>query len=178
MARKPRSDSKLDSLPEHQRESLRRWLSEENLSYEIAQQRLEQDFGVTSSISALQSFWRRRCFRQRASEAKSFTETVLKQLQGNAENFDEATLALVRQKLFERAMAKTGDIAELSTLAKIIGDSQKLALKAQQIELQSRRLSLLEKKAAQADEAEGVLNDGQLTPEQKEQRIKAVFGIS
>lgn len=177
MARKPRSDSKLDSLPEEQREALRSWLTEDNLSYEQAQAKLKQEFAVSTSISSLQSFWRRRCFRVRASEAKDFTKKLEKELKNSSEDFDEATLALIRQKLFERAMAEKGDLNEISTLAKIIGDSQKLALKAQHIELQSRRLKLLEKKAEQADAAEKIAANGEMTPEQKDREYKAIFGI-
>jgi hypothetical protein len=38
-------------------------------------------------------------------------------------------------------------------------------------------VKLLEAKAAQADAAQGIATDAALSPEEKEARIKAVFGI-
>lgn len=178
MSRKPRSDSKLDSLPEHQREMLVRWLVEENVSYDDARTRLHNDFGVETSVGALQQFYARRCFTLRASEAKHFADTVVQQALANGENFDAATLALIKQKAFERAYAKNGDIDELATLARIMGDSAKLELKQREVAIAERRIALLENKAAQADEAAGIAANPNLTPAEKEARTKAVFGIS
>lgn len=42
--------------------------------------------------------------------------------------------------------------------------------------LEARRIALLEQKAAQSDATDKVLSDADLTPEQREQRIKEIYG--
>ena len=51
-------------------------------------------------------------------------------------------------------------------------------LNVKKVNLDERRIALLEKKAAAFDEAEGVLKNKQLTEEQRAQRMREVFGIS
>lgn len=133
MARKTRSDSKLAALDAQQKDLLRTWLIDENLSYQDAKQRLWEDFNVQTSVGALSSFYATECFALRSSEARDFAERVVQELTTSGDKFDEATLRLVRQKAFERAYARNGDLDELATLAKIIGDSQKLKLKQEQL---------------------------------------------
>jgi hypothetical protein len=178
MSRKPRSDAKLKSLPPNQREMLVRWLVDENLSYDQAVERLEKDFNVRTSVGALSAFYATECYSVRSSEAKEFAERVEQELLQGEPNFDLATLALVKKKLFERAYARDGDVDELAVLAKIIGDTAKLRLKEKDQEIATRRLAILEKKAAQADEAKSVAASEDLSAEEKERRLKAVFGIT
>lgn len=134
MAKKPRSDKKLAALNPEQKALLRTWLVEENLSYEKARERLWDDFNIRVSVGALSNFYATDCFSLRSSEAKDFAEHVVEELTASGDKFDEATLSLIRQKAFERAYARDGNLDELATLAKIIGDSQKLRLKQEQLE--------------------------------------------
>ena len=43
--------------------------------------------------------------------------------------------------------------------------------------LMERRVQLLEKKAAQADAAEGVAKDSNLTPEERDRKFREIFGV-
>lgn len=175
MARKPRSDSVLDSLPPERREQLVRWLVDENLKYPEAVTRVWEKFGVKTSVSALQQFYARRCFTLRADQAKDFAELVVTEAQKDPAKFDEATLALVKQRAFERVYARDGNLNELAVLAGILGDSAKLELKRRELELSERRVTLLEQKAALADKAKGVVDDQTLTEEQKAARLREIF---
>ena len=139
MAEKPKSNSKLMQLPPHQREQLIHWLVEENLSYEKAAERVETDFGVRTSESALTRFYRSQCFALRSSEAKACAELISQEVQKINPNFDEATMALVRQKAFEQAYARNGDIKELALLARIIGDRRKQKLKEKELDLKREK---------------------------------------
>jgi hypothetical protein len=176
MARKPRSDAKLKSLPPHQREMLIRWLIEENLPVREAVERLEQDCNVRTSRSAVSQFYATECFALCSSEAKSFAEAVERDLLEAKPTFDRVTLALIKQKAFERALARNGDIKELATLAGIIGDKHKLELNQREVALSERRIALLEKKAAQADAANAVVKNPELTDADKLLRYKQIFG--
>jgi hypothetical protein len=93
------------------------------------------------------------------------------------DRFDAATIALVRQKTFERAVARDGNLDELAILAKILNDSAKLRLKEKDQQLTERRVSLLEKKAAQADQAKGIVGDQALSDEQKAAQLRSLFGM-
>ena len=177
MSRKPRSDAKLKSLPPNQREMLIRWLLDENLSYEKAVKRLEQDFNVRTSLRAISGFYATECFSLRSSEANDFAARVEKELLSSDPNFDKATLALIKQKTFERAYAKNGNLDELAILSGIIGDSAHLKLKERDIALKERRLALLEKKVEQADRAKGIVGDEKLSDEEKAARLRGLFGM-
>jgi hypothetical protein len=177
MSRKKRSDSKLDALPPHQKKMLRDWLVDENLSYEKARDRLSQDFNVETSVGALSQFYATQCFALRFSQAKSFAEQVEKELLTADPTFDRVTLALIKQKAFERAAAKNGDIDELAKLAMIIGDSQRITLKQREVSISERRITLLEQKAKQADAAKDVTRDETLTPAKREAKLKEIFGL-
>lgn len=174
---KPRSDSKLASLSPEIKAQLRTWLVDENKSYTDVQALLRDDFNVRIGITAIQRFYAKDCFSLRSTEAREFAEQVAAELANGGESFDAATLALVKQKAFERAYARDGNIEELATLAKIIGDSAKVELKKRDQQLAERRIAILEKKAAQADDAKAVTADSTLTPAQREAKLKEIFGL-
>ncbi|GEM_PF-4602689 len=134
MPRKARSDSKLEALPDNQRDMLIRWFVDENISYDAARDRLLEDFNVATSNDALSRFWQKHCFRQAATQAKTLAAGVKDILVGSGGEFNAATLSLIEKRAFEIAYAKNGNIDELQTLARIIGDSQKLQIKRDQLD--------------------------------------------
>ncbi len=177
MAQKPRSDSTLDSLTPAQKKMLREWLVDENTSYKDAKDRLYQDFNIRTSVGALSRFYATQCFALRSSEAKDFAEQVLSDLTADGTQFDEATIALIKQKAFERAYARDGNLEDLAILAKIIGDSAKLQLKKKDQALAERRIQLLEKKAEQADKAKEIVGNKDLSEQEQAQQIRSLFGM-
>lgn len=175
--RKPRADSKLKSLPGQIQAELREWLVEENVSYATARKWLKERHGVQTSIGAICDFWQSHCFGQRFKRAREVADSLKDALAQSPDLFDESTRGAISQRAFELAVAKDADIGELTKLCKVMGDSSKLAIKQKELDLAERRLEMLEKKAAQADEAEGVAKDKTLTAEEKEARHKEIFGI-
>jgi len=175
--KKPRSDAKLKSLPPHQRDTLIRWLTEENLSYDQARERLYQDFSIKTSTGALSQFYASSCFTLRYSQAREIADTVAESMKASPDQFDQATISLIRQKAFERAVSKDGNLDELTLLAKMLHDSRKLQLKEKDQSLQERRIAILEQKAAQADTATRIVKDAELTEEEKAKRLKSLFGM-
>lgn len=142
MARKPRSDSVLDGLPPERREQLVRWLVDENLKYPEAVARVWEKFGVKTSVNALQRFYATKCFALRADQAREFADLVVDQAGKDPEKFDQATMALIRQKAFERVYARDGSPADLALVAGILGDSAKLELKRQELALRENQQAL------------------------------------
>lgn len=174
---KPRSDNKLASLPPKQKAQLRTWLLDENKSYDEARDLLRQRFEVHTSTGALSKFYRGQCFQLRASEAQQFAEEAVKAGRASVAQLDEATELIIRQRAFEQAYARNGDLDALSILSKILGDRRKLELKERDVALTERRIKLLEQKAAQADAARGVTADVALTPAEREAKLKEIFGL-
>ena len=167
----------MDNLPVEQFSALRDWFAVENLTYEKALERLAEEFGVETSAGALVKFYQRHVVGFRTRKARDFAEEVGQTFRESDNNFDEATIKLIEQRAFEQAAANDADIDDLVSLAKILGDTRKLQLQRDKLEIEKRRVTLLEKKAALADEAETVAKDENLTPEERERRYKEIFGI-
>lgn len=178
MARKKRSDSVLSGLPSVQKAQLRTWLIDENKGYDEVRKLLARRYRVRVGITAIRRFYATECFALRSSEATEFARQVVQEMEKAGQDFDTATLALVKKMAFERAYAKEGDLGELSVLAKIIVDDAKLELKRREVEVAERRVKLLEAEAARAENARKALQDESLTPEQRDQRVREALGIA
>jgi hypothetical protein len=88
------------------------------------------------------------------------------------EEFGADNLDLIREKVLKKSYARSvaaGDFK--SARATVVQD-----LNVEKVNLDKRKVAILEKKAAQADETEKALKDSELTPEQREQRIKEIYG--
>lgn len=178
MSRKRRSDAKLHALPEPVKEQLIRWLTEENVSYEKAKERLWMDFNVRVSIGALCDFYATECYLQTSASAQEFVTRIEGAAKADGRAYDQATMSLVRQRAYMLARTQGADVGDLATLAGIIGDAAKLELKAQEVAIAGRRIALLERKAEQADAARGVAEDESLTDEQRTQRLRQIFRMA
>jgi hypothetical protein len=64
------------------------------------------------------------------------------------------------------------------TVLDYLSGRTKAELDRQKLELEERRVKVLEEKAAKADQAKGVLEDKALTEEQRVARMREVFGMS
>lgn len=174
MSRKPRSDSKLDALSEEQQAQLAEWLAVENLSYAAAKEKVREEFGVSTSVAALQSFYSRFAAPWKYARSKEAADSFAELMAGN---YDEATIKAAKQLAFDSLSSPTPDLKAAKTLLKIVGDSAKLKISQDKLTLDGRKVALLEKKAAQADAAEGVTRDETLTPEARERKLKEIFGL-
>lgn len=168
MSRKPRSDSKLDTLPESRVMELRDGLLG-GWRYEDAMSWLATECGVTTSLAALSSFFKRHCapvLRERrqlaALKAEAITEGV------GLTDWDAASIERLRQTVFEFMADPNADIEATERLFKLL-------LKSRDQEVDRRKLTLMEEKAKQADAAAGLANDAKLTPEEKAAELKRIF---
>src|SRR5436190_21883804 len=99
---KPRSDSKLDNLPEEQKEALAEWLLS-GMAYHVAKPLVKKDFGVDTSSRALSEFYAEYCSAaliQRRRRAVTTAEEMAKEAQGQPGRFDTATIEALKQKAF------------------------------------------------------------------------------
>lgn len=166
--KKPRSDSKLDALPESRVLELRDGLLG-GWRYEDAMSWLASECGVSSSLSALSSFFKRHCaplLRERRQLAALKAEAI-GDLAGKVD-WDAASIEHLRQMVFEFMADPNANVEHTERMFKLL-------LKSRDQETDRRKLELLEAKARQADAAAGVANNAKLTPEEKAAELKRIF---
>lgn len=145
--KKPRSDSKLDTLPESRVLELRDGLLG-GWSYEAALSWLATECGVQSSMAALSAFYKRHCkpiFLQRRQLAALKAEVIAEEC--GKTDWDSASIESLRQMVFE-FMAEPG--RKIDDIEKLF----RLLLKSRDQETDRRKLAIIERKAQRLDELE------------------------
>jgi hypothetical protein len=168
MDKKPRTDSKLDSMPESRVMELRDKLLA-NEGYKEILDWLALECGVSSSLAALSAFYKRHCapLRREMQELAAVKAEAIIDGSGRTD-WNTATMELVKQVSFE---LMSGQQVDTKTAEKFI----KLILKADAQAVDRERLELMKAKAAQADAAEGVAKDEKLSPEEKDAALRRIF---
>lgn len=168
---------------------LARWFREEKLSLAQAVQRLAAA-GVTVSASRLSDWWAGYQERemQADAEARLFADVatgsrIAREIgeMAAAAPTDVSTLV----KLMERLILQISVRGELPAQTKVLPQLVRTALEGIRMQLLERKVSvdegkleLLQAKAAKAEEAERVVGDPTTTPEEKQQKIRAIFGMT
>lgn len=133
MKKKPRSDSKLDGLPQAQKDELCRWLTQENVSYEEARARVGQRFGVlVSSDSTFSDFYHSVALPWNYAQATNFATGMARLKQGE---FKPAIMRRLEQLAFEVAASQDVNPKTLKAFLKMITDSEKVALQKGALDL-------------------------------------------
>lgn len=174
MSRKPRSDSKLDALPEPQFMELRDGLLDGSKgSYEECLSWLATECGVHSTLSALSSFYRRHCkplVAERRQYAAMRAEALGEAMEADPVDWDAAIIERTKQLTFEFLDSGKPEPEDMRRLLDGI-------LKARSQTVDERKVALMEAKAKQAEEAEKVTGDAALSAEEKQARLKSIFGM-
>ncbi len=143
MDKKPRSDSKLDALPESRLLELRDGLlGSWSYAYELSW--LATECGVSSSPSALSSFYKRHCapvLRERKQLAAVKAEVIGEM--ADKTDWDKASIESLKQMVFEFMANPLADTKEIERLFSLL-------LRRKDQELDERKLRLVEDKAAEA----------------------------
>ncbi len=144
--KKPRGDSKLDALTPEQKVQLAEWLTVENLIYSKARARVLQEFGVSTTVSALSSFYSRFAapwsYAQASGDAESFTALM-------SPHLEPAALKRATQLAFSALTNRKPDIKAAKALFKIVGDSAKLNLAERKLSLDADKFRQLVKTEAE-----------------------------
>lgn len=158
---------KLSQLPPEVRAQLDSRLRGQQDTLESIAAWLEAEHGVSISQQALSMYYRRRVLPEKWRHMEAIA-AELNRVGG--EHVAAAAGQAVAQKVFEWATDEQADPKLLATFYKLMLDTQ-----AQQMD--ARKLAMLERKAAAADAAEAAAQDSALTPEERVQRIREIFGI-
>lgn len=172
MSRKTRSDSKLGNLPEATQRAIAAFDHEplESIRARLAMPEDEGGFGVGEvSIAALSTFlrgWRTRLFRERLRDAAEVAQRSMgPEVSDAADDMDAAILAGLRAWVFDSIARGMLDAKDAKAIVGLI-------LKGRQQELDSRKVQILERKAAAFDKASAVAVADNLTPEERLAKIR------
>lgn len=182
MSRKPRSDSKLKTLPPAVQEAIIARLDaqdgQSDSSIKACVAWLKAECLVESSAGALSHFysWFKLRARMEARERQSvdLQDALRKRKLGLSE---EEIISIGNKHFIEQGVA-SGDAKLFAlildrVLAKRSNESS-AKLKTRQLDIQERRVVLLEVKAKQADAAKEVINSA-LSPEEQRIRLKEIL---
>jgi hypothetical protein len=169
MSRKPRSDSPLKTLsPERQAELIEKLRSH---SHTEVRKWLAETHGLKTSVTALSEFWSWWHLRDRLQRREVLINGILDQIKTRAPSVSDDDLFSFGQAIFS---AEAIEDKDPSSWAQI----QKLRLKRVDQEQAARKIALLERKAALAEQAEKVTAATDMTPEQKQDALRAIFGMT
>ena len=177
MPKKPRSDSKLSSLPAAAREDLERWLVHENVDYATAKRLLQEQHGVDTSTGALSHYYRKQLVTLRIAEAKRACDELAPVTADGEDAFVARAMFGIRQRFFEAVVSGEMAVDEVKALASVIAANDAARLKAKELELAERRVVAMERKAEAFDRMKGIA-ESQLTEEEKRQRIAEALRVS
>ena len=176
--KKTRGDSVLGTLPEDRQLDIANQARAHTLAETIEWLRADGiRIGQTALSEWLSSWQLRQTFLRAESSANQFKQWLAQSFPDLSESEMDRRAALQ----FQFESMKTGDpetyLAFATARHKAKIDTAKLKLKEQQVALDSRRVALLEKKAAQADQAKQVV-ESKFTPEEQQIKLRQIFGMS
>jgi len=165
--KKPRSDSRLKTLPEGEQAALAEYLTSHGLA--DTREWLAAR-GVKTSVAALSDFNGWYSLRRRLERRGTVVETLLEGLKERQPELSAEQVFEIGQGLFAALAIEEQDVG---TWFK----TQKLSLERRGLSQEERRIVLLEKRAAQAEQAQAVVGSD-LSPEEQRNRLKEIFGLA
>jgi hypothetical protein len=169
--------TRLKALSPDAREEIWSWRSELNsekatLTNAEIRGRIQERFSIRLNHDGqLSTFWQwqyRQMQYDRLGELASEDEEQLAQKFPNAD----------RDKIREKTILRMYALADLEEDPQFALKVVNTDLKDNVVSIDRRKVVVLERKAAQADQAKGILEDKELTIEARTARMKEVFGIA
>ncbi len=164
--KKLRKDSKFSSLTDAQRDSLAELMLSGKAGLEEVKDWLGKK-GVTVSLQSISEYYRNHVLPSKWRRMNRVAIALNKVPDAAA---TDAAHRAVAQKVFELSTDPKAD-------PKLLSEFYKLMLAGQRQAVDERKLALLEAKAKAADAAQEALRQDGLTPEEREQKIREIFGL-
>jgi len=181
--KKPRSDSKLLTMPAKHKSQLAQWLLS-GMPYHRALPLVKKEFGVKTSISALGTFWETYCgpelIRQRARAVKTAAQ-IAKEAAANPGQFDVATIDALKQKAFEMSISPGADPKAVKQLFSLVLQARGQDLDEKELELARDKFQFDAAKAALAavGKLKAISTNSKLSASQKIDAVrKQLFGVA
>lgn len=171
-ARKPRADAWHAGLTAEQQQ--RAWELCAKLGLREAAPVIAREFGLPRppSDTALSRWWSEWPLRRAFLEFGSVAEAAKRALR------ETPDLGLKAEQIEAVGQAVFTAAAVASQNPEMFAALRKLSQRDRELALDRERLELLKRRAAQAEAAEAVAQNPELTPEQKQQRYREIFGLA
>lgn len=169
MSRKPRSDCKPLQMSDENQQKVFGWCK--SMGFEKARVIAIKELGESFSIGSLHGaygHWIKVESENRILQAVTGADAIIGAAADNLPKLDQAMEAALKQAAFEAALS--GDNETIKTLVGLV-------LKFKASDQDDRKIALQERRLKQAEDAEAVAKDEQLTPEQQADKMKQIFGI-
>lgn len=153
--RKPRSDSRLKVLPEDRQAAIAEMLRSKSL--DEVRRELRAD-GIETSMAALSEFWSWWQVRESLRRREARVGAIIEQVHCEQPEIDADHLFRLGQSVFGALSIAEEDSAAWYR-------TQRLAIARDSLEVERRRVALLEQKLRQVQDAVTQARDGGLTPE-------------
>lgn len=131
---------------------------------------LFQEWDLTTSEAALSEFFSWYSLRQRMEATESTTQDLQEMLSQAEFGLSPEQVAAMGNLMFITSATRDNDPKTFVAMAKVLLANRKL-------DMEGRRITLLEQKAAKADAAEQALQNPELTEEEKNAKLREVFGM-
>lgn len=170
--RKPRGDAILKTLPKERQAEIAEHANTHTLVETCAWLRAD---GLPVGKSALSEWLAWWSWQQRFKLVEADALHFMEQMRSRRPDLSEEQVEQFGNDFFQLQAIKLGDpktfLAFRNARARASVENRKLALA-------ERRVVLLERRADQADQAEKVTRDTGLSPEEKQQEYRRIFGMS
>jgi hypothetical protein len=166
--RKRRPDAVLHQLPEERKMEIFERLDKDGIVKTRAW--LRED-GLVIGSTALADFWHSWAAELRLRQAEVQRLAVIERMAAERPDVSLEQVEEFADAMFLMKATAEGD-------AKAFTGIRKITEGAKRTKLESRRITILERKAAQADKAEAALKDQSLTMEERQAKLREVFGIT
>ncbi len=165
--KKPRSDAKLKTLHPAKQEAL--WEMCQGVSYTDVVARLKAEWdGFETSEASLSAWYAWYPFSRELSEFQELKAELRQELESNPDlNLDSDEMLRMTEAIFAHRAARTKDSA-------LFVEIRKLRQKDRDQDAAERRLLLLEQRE---EKAKKLLNNEKLSPEQRDEKMRATFGL-
>ena len=166
--RKPNLQSPLDRLEDAQQHKLFELLK--GASYEEALPKVRAEFGVRTSVAALSRFMKRRAVVEHLRESVYASEAFAESEDVKA--LDKRKRSAVVSAMWEALTAK--DTKSIVALGRLLVSMDAGRRDDDALRLAREKFEASERRAAQAKET---ISDRKLTPEERESKLKEIFGL-
>lgn len=184
--KEPRADAKLQNLPQEELDVMWRFRNPEKggerMTLEAIAVEVPLRYGFTISLSSLSQFYRwlklKRRFAVRTDTIEQIKLELAKDPNISAEQVEKAGQVLfMTEGIVEKDARVFANMVKIGQArVKLEQNEVKLGLSKEVVELDKRRLALLEAKATKADQAAEVTRNGTMSAEEKQARMKEIFG--
>ncbi|MBE0542279.1 MAG: hypothetical protein IH623_12910 [Verrucomicrobia bacterium] len=181
--RKMRDDSTWNQLTPEQREMLDSWLFDENLGYAKTLERVQQEFGLQTTIASVGRFYRRRARERQIEELVEAQAAAdeLNDLPVSVAGLREAAVKLVGKAVLKLASEKPAELEQLASFTKLLLASEDNDIRRARLKLAEKYFDYEATAAAQKEWPQlraylaVIGDDSSLSHDEKMERVHAIL---